>query len=112
MVSALFLKAVVPAAFVALALGAGAATASAQPDTALLVNTTCTYDQVVRALNAERPDLAGDFNSSPIAQSTLGQFLAAPPPARQQMIDQGMSSPYFAAQIGPMLQLGANCSKY
>src|SRR5437868_3405780 len=63
----------------ALSLTAGLGVASADPDLDPIVNTTCNYSQVMAALNAQNPAAAGKFNSSPIAQSYLRQFLAAPP---------------------------------
>jgi hypothetical protein len=47
----------------ALSLTAGAGIASATPDLGPAVNTTCTYDQLVAALNAEDPTVAAFLNS-------------------------------------------------
>ena len=66
----------------ALSLTAGAGVASADPDLGPIVNTTCSYPQVMAALNAQDPAAAGQINSSSMAQSSLQRFLAAPPSER------------------------------
>jgi hypothetical protein len=48
-------KLVVVSAGVALSLSAAAGIASAQPDTSVIVNSTCTYPQVMAALNDQDP---------------------------------------------------------
>ncbi len=59
----------------AAALPLTAGIASATPDLAPVVNTTCSYDQVIGAMNAERPDLAQQFNAQPVGQAMLRNFL-------------------------------------
>ncbi|BBZ14013.1 hemophore-related protein [Mycobacterium branderi] len=96
---------------VALSLAAAAGVASADPlDPA--VNTTCTYPQVVSALNAQDPAAAAQFNSSPIAQSALRRFLASPPPQRQQMIQQLQGSPQAQQYLGTIAQVATTCNNY
>jgi hemophore-related protein len=96
----------------ALALSAGAGLASAQPDDPA-VNTTCTYPQVIAALNAlPDPAPAAQFNSSPMAQSALRRFLAAPPPQRQQMLQQLQASPTGAQYYGTIEQVAQTCNNY
>ncbi|WP_238159305.1 hemophore-related protein [Mycobacterium sp. MFM001] len=92
----------------ALSLAAGAGIASADPATDPIVNTTCSYDQAVAALNAENPQAAAEFNSSPQAQAALGQFLSAPRSRRAIMAQQIQSSPYFPV----MQQIAATCNNY
>jgi hypothetical protein len=41
-----------------LSLSAGAGIASAQPDASAIVNSTCTYPQVMAALNDQNPGVA------------------------------------------------------
>jgi hypothetical protein len=48
----------------AVAFAAGAGVASATPDLGPAVNTTCSYPQLVSALNAQGPDVAAGFNQS------------------------------------------------
>jgi hemophore-related protein len=86
--------------------------ASADPDMGPIVNTTCNYSQVMAALNAQDPAAAGKFNSSPIAQSYLRQFLAAAPPQRQAMAQQAMSTPGAAQQFGLVQQVAATCNNF
>jgi hemophore-related protein len=96
----------------ALSSTVGSGAASADPDMGAIVNTTCNYSQVMAALNAQNPAAAAKFNSSPIAQSYLRQFLAAPPPERQQMAQQAMSSPRAAQQFGLVQQVAATCNNF
>jgi len=77
-----------------------------------IVNTTCNYSQVMAALNAQDPAAAGKFNSSPIAQSYLRQFLAAPPSQRQAMAQQIAGSPGAQQNSGLIQQVFNTCNKY
>ena len=96
----------------ALSLTVGSGAASADPDMGPVINTTCNYSQVVAALNAENPAAAAEFNSSPIAQGYLRQFLAAPPSQRQAMAEEAMSTPGAAEQFGVVAQLAATCHNF
>jgi hemophore-related protein len=96
----------------ALALTAGAATASADPGADPVVNTTCSYSQVVSAMNDQSPDAAAQFNSSPVAQNWLRNFLAAPPPQRQQMFQQAQSLPEAGQFIGLIEPIANTCNNY
>lgn len=106
------MKMVAAVGFLTLSLTVGAGVASAQPDTGLLVGTTCSYGQVVAALNAERPDVAPEFNSSPIAQNLLRQFLDSPPPERERIAQQMLGSPLLQDEIEPIMQVAGSCSRY
>ena len=75
----------VAVAGLALSLTVGAGVASADPDLGPIVNTTCSYPQVMAALNAQDPAAAAQINSSSLAQSALQRFLAAPPSERLEM---------------------------
>jgi hemophore-related protein len=97
----------------ALSFTAGAAgVASADPDLGPFVNTTCSYPQVVSALNAQDPQAAAAFNSSPTMQSGLRQFLAAPPARRQQMAQQMARVPANQPYIGLLEQVFNTCNNY
>ena len=96
----------------AVSLTASLGVASADPDLGPIVNTTCNYSQVMAALSAQNPAAAGKFNSSPIAQSYLRQFLAAPPSQRQAMAQQAMSTPGAAQQFGLVQQVAATCNNF
>ena len=96
----------------ALSLTAGAGVASAAPDLGPAINTTCSYSQVVSALNAQDPAAAAQFNSSPMAQGYLRQFLAAPPGQRQQMLQEVQGMPETEEYVGTVVQLASTCNKY
>ena len=96
----------------ALSLTAGAGVASADPDLGPIVNTTCNYPQVMAALNAQDPAAAAQFNSSPMAQSYLRQFLASPPSRRQAMAQQMASSPGAQQYFGLIQQVFNTCNNY
>jgi hemophore-related protein len=107
-----------------LSLSLGAGVASADPDLGPAVNTTCTYDQVVAALNAQDPTVAAVFNSSPEMQSDLRQFLAGSPSQRKQMAQEIVSDPVAQEivsdpddpdsqpYIGVLQQSFATCNSY
>jgi hypothetical protein len=71
-----------------LSLSAGAGIASAQPDASAIVNSTCTYPQVMAALNDQNPGVANELNANPIATGWLQGLVAAPPGQRAQMVQQ------------------------
>lgn len=100
------------AAVAVLVLPFGQGAASADPDLGPIVDTTCSYAQVMAALNAENPAAAAQFNKSPIAQSYLRRFLAAPPGERQAMAQQAMSTPGAAQQFGLVQQVAATCNNF
>jgi hemophore-related protein len=90
----------------AFALGAATGVASANPDP---VMTTCSYTQVINALNATDPANGAKFSSSGVASSYLQQFLAAPPgsPERQQLLSQ--LPPKYS---GVVSRVAAVCQNY
>jgi hemophore-related protein len=96
----------------ALSLLGGAGIASANPDLGPAINTTCTYPQVVAALNAQSPAAAARFNSSPTAQGWLQSFLASPPDQRAQMAQQAEGMPGAAKYFGLINQVTATCNNY
>jgi hemophore-related protein len=96
----------------ALSLVAGAGIASADPDLGPAINTTCSYPQVVAALNAQSPAAAARFNSSPSAQGWLQSFLASPPAQRAQMAQQAEGMPGAAKYIGLIGQIANTCNNY
>lgn len=92
----------------AVALTAAAGVASADPVT----DTTCNYGQVMAALNATDPATAAQFNQSPMAQSYLRKFLAAPPAKRVQMEQEIQAMPQAAAFMGTINQVATVCNNY
>ncbi|HEX7322974.1 MAG TPA: hemophore-related protein [Mycobacterium sp.] len=98
----------------ALAAGMGAAAADPDPDPGSdsAVNTTCNYSQVVAAMNAQSPATAAQFNATPTAQSFLQQFLASPPPQREQMLEQAQAAPDAAPFVNMVEPLASTCNNY
>lgn len=96
---------------VAMSLTVGAGVASADPVDAV-INTTCNYGQVVAALNATDPGAAAQFNASPVAQSYLRNFLAAPPPQRAAMAAQLQAVQGAAQYIGLVESVAGSCNNY
>ena len=95
-----------------LAFTAGVGVASADPDLGPAVNTTCTYDQLVAALNAQDPTIAAFFNSSPQMQSGLREFLAAPPDRRRQIAHDIVSGPHAGPYIPVLQRTFATCNNF
>jgi hemophore-related protein len=93
---------------VAVAWSAATGIASADP----IVDTTCNYGQVMAALNATDPATAAQLNQSPMAQSYLRNFLAAPPPKRAQMAQQIRAMPQAAQFMGTIEQVAGVCNNY
>jgi hemophore-related protein len=96
----------------AVSLTTGVGVASAQPDMGPLINTTCSYPQVMAALNTQRPDLANEFAAEPMAQTMLSRFLASPVDQRQQMVQRIQSTPMGQQYIGSILQIANTCNNY
>jgi hemophore-related protein len=92
----------------AVALSAATGVASADP----IIDTTCNYGQVMAALNATDPATAAQLNESPMAQSYLRQFLAAPPPKRVQMAQQIRAMPQAAQFMGTIANVAGVCNNY
>ena len=101
----------VAAGAVAMSLGLGAGVASADPFDSV-VNTTCSYPQVIAALNATDPGAAAQFNASPVAQSYLQRFLASAPPQRAQMATQLQAIPGASQYIGVVSNVAGVCNNY
>jgi hemophore-related protein len=112
MITSSLTKMAVAAGGLALALAAGAGVASADPGGDPVIDTTCSYSQVVNALNDQSPDAAAQLNESPVAQSWLRNFLAAPPAKRQQMYQQAQSIPEAGQFIGLVGPIANSCNNY
>lgn len=102
----------VAAGSLALSLSAGAGFASASPDLGPIINTTCSYSQVTRALNAENPAAAAEFNAAPNAQQMLQVFLSSPPAKRQQMANMIQGMPEAQQYVGTISQVAGSCNNY
>ncbi|CAN5875755.1 hemophore-related protein [soil metagenome] len=96
----------------AAALFAGSGIASAAPDVEAIVNSTCSYPQVMAALNAQSPEAASQLSSSPAATGWLQNLVAAPPPARRAMVAQIQGLPGVAEYTGLINSVAGSCSNY
>jgi hemophore-related protein len=105
-------KVVVAAAGIAVSLGLGTGIASAQPDTSVIVNSTCSYPQVMAALNDQNPGVAAELNSQPMAVGWLQSLVAAPPAQRAQMIQQVQSLPPLQPYMPVIFQVANTCNQY
>jgi hemophore-related protein len=105
-------KLVVVSAGVALSLSTGAGIASAQPDMSPIVNSKCTYPQVMAALNDQNPGLAAEFNSQPAAVGWLQSLVAAPPPQRAVMVKQVQALPALQPYMPVIFQVANTCNNY
>ncbi|ORW07077.1 hypothetical protein AWC16_22205 [Mycolicibacter longobardus] len=76
------------------------------------MTTTCSYPQVVAAMNAQSPEAAAEFNATPMAQSFLQNFLASPPPQREQMLEQAQGIPEAAQYVNLVGPIAKTCNKY
>src|SRR5512133_2036800 len=81
-------KLVVALGGLALSLTTGVGGASADPDLGPILNTTCSYPQVMAALNAHSPERADQLAADSGAQSMLTAFLASPMVLRQRLVPQ------------------------
>jgi hemophore-related protein len=105
-------KLVVAFAGLALSLSAGAGIASASPDASAIVNSTCTYPQVMAALNDQSPETANELNANPLAVGWLQGLVAAPPDQRAQMVQQVQSSPALQPYMPVIYQVANTCNNY
>ena len=105
-------KLVVVSAGVALSLSAAAGIASAQPDTSVIVNSTCTYPQVMAALNDQNPGVAAELNAQPAAVGWLQSLVAAPPAKRARMVQQVQALPALQPYMPVIYQVANTCNNY
>jgi hemophore-related protein len=96
----------------AFALTTGAGIASAQPDVSPIINSTCTYPQVMAALNAQSPDMANQISSNPMATAWLQQLVASPPAGRRQMVQQAQGVPAVQQYTGLIFQVAGTCNNF
>lgn len=96
----------------ALSLTAGAGIASAEPDMSAIVNSTCSYPQVMSALNAQSPEVADQFSASPLATSWLQRLIDSPPEQRRQMVQQAQRVPAVQQYSGLIMQVANTCNNY
>jgi len=95
-----------------LALIASCGIASAEPNVNAIANSTCTYPQVMAAINAENPAAANQLSNSPLVTSWLQQLVASPPDGRRAMIEQAQGIPGFAPWTGLFNQVAGSCNNF
>jgi hemophore-related protein len=95
----------------AVSLSAGAGVASADP-VDVLINSNCTYSQAVAAINATDPAVAAQFNTNPMAQQVLRQFVAKSPAQRRADVASVQGTPAWNMYAGPILQAASTCSNF
>ena len=96
----------------ALALTAGAGLASATPDIGPMVNTTCTFDQAMRAVHAENPMAASYLDSSPPNLQFLRQFMSSTPDQRVTLLNAVKNNPGADEALPVFTQMMTSCVKY
>lgn len=70
--------------------GTGPASAASSMLQSPLLNTTCSFGQIDRALHADRPDLAAKLDSRPQAKAQMQRLLNMPIPQRRAAVQQWM----------------------
>ncbi len=97
-------------------LTTGIGFASADPDLDPVINTTCSYSQVVSAINAQNPAVAAGLSASPSSQAALRGFLVSSPEEREQIVQELRGKPgsqqYFQEYAGAVLQVANTCNNY
>lgn len=96
----------------AMALTAGAGFASATPDIGPMVNTTCTFDQAMRAVHAENPMAASYLDASPPNLQFLRQFMASTPDQRTSMLNAVKNNPGADEALPVFTQMMTTCVNY
>jgi hemophore-related protein len=96
----------------ALALSNGAGIASATPDASAIINSTCTYPQVMAALNDQSPETANEVNTNPVAAGWLQGLVAAPPDQRAQMVQEVQGIPALQSYMPVIFQVANSCNRY
>jgi hemophore-related protein len=94
------------AAVVSLSFGSGVA--NADP----IIDTTCSYPQVLAALNSTNPTLAAKFTANPTAGAMLSNFLAAPPDQRQKLADNFRQTTWGQKYFGAMAEVAGVCNNF
>lgn len=109
MVNLLSKKCVVAAlAGLALSVTAGTGVAYADP----VIDTTCSYPQVIAALKAENPDLGKKVSTNPLAGVMLSNFLASDPVKRQRIVQEFQGTDWGHEYFGAMASIANSCNNY
>ncbi|HET6733639.1 hemophore-related protein [Mycobacterium sp.] len=105
-------KLVVAVGGLGLAFTTGIGIASAQPDVNPIINSTCTYPQVIAALNAQSPELAGQLEQTPAANGWLKSLIAASPDQRRVMVAQAQAFPGVQQYTPVITQVANTCNNF
>jgi len=89
-------------------LTVGSGVASADP----LIDTTCTYPQVIAALNVQNPDLAQKIGGNGIARSMLTSFLSQPPAQRATTIENFKRTSWGQQYFVPLAAVAGTCNNF
>ena len=92
----------------AAAMTAATGTAAAEPDVDVVVNSTCTYPQVISALNDQAPASAAD----PVVTGWLQQLIVSPPDQRRDMVAQVQGLPMLQPYTDLIFQIAHTCNNY
>ena len=104
----------------------GAGIASAEPGAGPLIETTCSYGQLMAALQVEAPEASARLAQRPDAQAKLQEFVALPIDQRKQRvqgflnrnpdvrakIDERRNTPEGQAKVQMLAGIAATCHNY
>ncbi|MBV8789567.1 MAG: hemophore-related protein [Mycobacterium sp.] len=96
----------------AVASAAGAGVASADPDFGPMLNTTCSYDQAMRAVHAENPMAARYLDQSPPNQQFLQQYMVSSPDQRANLLRAIQNNPGAQQALPIFQQMMVDCTRY
>lgn len=97
---------------VLLSLIAGSGIAAALPDPTPIINSTCTYPQVIAALNAQNPALAAQLQANPMATGWLHQLVNAGPDQRTKMVHQAENTPGVTQYTSVIMSVANTCNNF
>lgn len=86
--------------------------AAAAPNVEAIVNSTCTYPQVMSALNAQAPDVANQFETNSMASGWLQQLMSSPPDGRRAMVAQLQGWPQLDEYTNVINNVAGSCQNY
>ena len=96
----------------ALAATAAAGVASAQPYVDTMVNSPCTYDQAIAAVNAENPMAAQYLMQSPPNLQFVRVFLSSSKDERLSLLNQIKGNPGIDQALPVFTQMMSSCVNY
>jgi hemophore-related protein len=96
----------------ALSVTAAAGVASAQPYVDTMVNSPCTYDQAIAAVNAENPMAAQYLMQSPPNLEFVRVFLSSPKDQRISLLNQIKGNPGIDQALPVFTQMMSSCVNY